>query len=87
MTDEIKEYRMAGDGIQAPGAIVIRRLEHNKRHPYVVHFRNDQCGGYCDGDYCENYLDAWEAYDRKCKRYDPTGDLHRTFLFEMTTSR
>lgn len=87
MTDEIREYKMASDGIQAPGAIVIRHLEHNRLHPYVVHFRNDQCGGYHAGDYCQTLEEADEVFERRCKRYDPTGDLHHASLLGLTKAR
>lgn len=71
----IREYLMKSDGVQAQGAIVLRKRE-DKYHPYVVHFRNDQVGGYSNGDYCKGYFEALEAFRQKCKRYDPLGKLH-----------
>jgi len=71
-------YGMDGDGIQAPGAIVLAFLR-NSHDPYVVWFANTQVGGTSGGDYCKTAAEALEAFDRKCKRYDPTGELNRAF--------
>lgn len=69
------EYTMKSDGIQAPGAIVIRHNPSNLQHPYVVHFRNDQIGGFSEGVYCSTYSEAIESYQRQCRKYDPSGTL------------
>lgn len=71
-------YGMDGDGIQAPGAIVIAFLR-DKHHPFVVWYANTQAGGTSGGDYCETMAEALEAFEVKCKRYDPTGALNKSF--------
>jgi hypothetical protein len=72
-------YGMDGDGIQAPGMIVIAYLRSNKQHPFVVWFANTQAGGTSAGDYCTSAQEATEAFYAKCKRYDPTGELNKGF--------
>jgi hypothetical protein len=72
-------YGMDGDGMQAPGAIVIAFLRSNKNHPYVVWFANTQSGGTHNGDYCKTLKEAEEAFNVKCTRYDPTGRLNAAF--------
>lgn len=79
----ILEYPMAGDGCQAPGTIVLVYVGESYLHPYVVWFRNDadtrRLGypAYSSGDYCQNLPNAAIAFGNKCKRYDPTGELHK----------
>lgn len=81
LSDVIQAYEMRGDGCQAAGAIVLRRLPDNDATPFVVHFRNDadseRMGRPCyyHGDYCSNLADAWAAFGEKIRRYDPTGTL------------
>jgi len=81
LSDVIQAYEMRGDGCQAAGAIVLRRLPDNDATPFVVHFRNDadseRMGRPCyyHGDYCANLADAWAAFGEKIRRYDPTGTL------------
>lgn len=81
LSDVIQAYEMRGDGCQAAGAIVLRRLPDNDATPFVVHFRNDadseRMGRPCyyHGDYCSNLADAWAAFGEKVRRYDPTGTL------------
>lgn len=72
-------YGMDGDGMQAPGAIVIAFLRSNPLHPYVVWFANTQDGGTHYGDYCKTRDEADEAFNVKCTRYDPTGRLNASF--------
>lgn len=76
MTQARALYPMAGDGIQAPGALIIRALPDNDIHPFAVHFLNLQSGGYHAGDYCETLAEAESAYASRCRRYDPTGRLN-----------
>lgn len=73
-------YGMDGDGYQAPGAIIIAFLRSNPDRPYVVWFANTQDGGTYAGDYCKTLAEATETFDKKCKRYDPTGTLNKSFL-------
>lgn len=81
LSDVIQTYEMRSDGVQAAGAIVLRRLPDNDATPFVVHFRNDadseRMGRPCyyHGDYCANLADAWAAFGEKVRRYDPTGTL------------
>jgi hypothetical protein len=81
LSDVIQAYEMRSDGVQAAGAIVLRRLPDNDATPFVVHFRNDadseRMGRPCyySGDYCATLADAWAAFGEKCRRYDPTGAL------------
>lgn len=81
LSDVIQEYPLKGDGCQAPGAIVLRRLDGNDVTPFVVHFRNDQDSErvgrpcYYFGDYCTSLADGWRAFADKVARYDPTGAL------------
>lgn len=81
LSDVIQAYEMRGDGCQAAGAIVLRRLPDNDSTPFVVHFRNDadseRMGRPCyyAGDYCANLAEAWAAFGEKVRRYDPTGRL------------
>lgn len=81
LSDVIQSYEMRSDGVQAAGAIVLRRLPDNDATPFVVHFRNDadseRMGRPCyySGDYCANLADAWAAFADKVRRYDPTGAL------------
>lgn len=81
LSDVIQAYEMRSDGVQAAGAIVLRRLPDNDATPFVVHFRNDadseRMGRPCyyHGDYCANLADAWAAFGEKVRRYDPTGAL------------
>lgn len=81
LSDVIQTYEMRSDGVQAAGAIVLRRLPDNDATPFVVHFRNnadsERMGRPCyyHGDYCANLADAWAAFGEKVRRYDPTGAL------------
>lgn len=70
-------YGMDGDGIQAPGAIVVREV--GGYQPYAVHFANTQYGGFYGGQYCDTLEDAREYAAKRAGRYDPTGDLARSF--------
>jgi len=65
---------LAGDGIQAVGAIVLRESP-GALHPWRVHFLNLQSGGYHGGNYCGTYADGLAAFADKLQRYDPTQGL------------
>lgn len=69
---------MDGDGIQAPGAIVIRETGRDL-HPFVVHFANTQCGGYHSGNYCTTRSEAETVAAERIERYDPTRKLRNSF--------
>lgn len=71
-------HGLDGDGCQAPGAIVIHKAETGN-HPFVVHFANTQNGGYHSGSYCQTLDQAIARFNERKGRYDPTGDLHRSF--------
>lgn len=75
MDKAVNLYLMAGDGCQAPGAI-ITRFEAGALHPWRVHFLNLQCGGYHAGGYHETESGAFEEFKERCLRYDKTGGLH-----------
>lgn len=70
-------YGMDGDGIQAPGAIVVREV--GGYSPFAVHFANTQCGGFHGGQYCKTLEEARSYAAKRAARYDPTGDLARSF--------
>lgn len=74
----IRSYGMCSDGIQAPGAIVLRDV--GGYHPYVVHFFNVQDQGYYHGSYCTTMEKAISTFHDKCKRYDPLGLLHGAYV-------
>lgn len=71
-----RHHVMAGDGFQAPGAIVLRH-QANAPGKFVIHFANLQCGGFHQGWYDLDEGEALIAYRDRCHRYDPTGELHR----------
>lgn len=71
-------HGLDGDGCQAPGAIVIRKSDSG-HHPYVVHFANTQSGGHHGGSYCQTLDQAIARFNERKGRYDPTGDLHRSY--------
>ena len=74
---------MVGDGIQAPGAIVLRKSRG--AHPYVVHFYNAQDDAFYYGDYCATEHEGRRAFDQKCERYDRTKYLRNEYqrLYSM----
>lgn len=76
--EALQFHGLDGDGCQAPGAIVIHKSDSD-RHPFVVHFANTQSGGYHGGSYCETINQAIGRFNERKGRYDPTGDLHRSF--------
>ena len=63
---------MAGDGLQAPGAIVTRRVRGEER---ATHFLNLQTGGFHQGDYAETYAEGLADFAARLARYDRTGGL------------
>lgn len=77
----IREYKMAGDGCQAPGAIVLVDTGREPQ-PFATYFRNDQDSEregkpcYYSGTYESILSDAEATFEARCKRYDPTGRLH-----------
>jgi hypothetical protein len=80
----IREYLMATDGIQAPGAIVLIDKGTDEAPDYVTWFRNDQDSEregrpvYHMGHYHNDQLGTAEAdFIHRCHRFDPTGELHR----------
>lgn len=81
MTELLAEFKIQGNGIRAPGAIVLRKLpKGGGSYEYVTHFRNDQTKGYCDGNYFTVWNDdarevdgimlkaAQEDFHARCKR-------------------
>lgn len=64
------EERVIGIGAQAEGAYVLRdfgpRASAGRR--WVVHFRNDQVGGFSGGQYSDNLPDALANFDEKADR-------------------
>lgn len=79
--DALAFHGLDGDGCQAPGAIVIHKADTGL-HPFVVHFANTQSGGYHGGQYCKTLEQAQNRFAERIDRYDPTGDLHRSFNTE-----
>lgn len=75
---------MNGDGCQAPGAIVVRKVrEPSDLYPegeYAVHFANTQCGGFHSGTYTKDLGAALVAACEDANRYDPTGRLRANFI-------
>lgn len=63
----VKSMAVKGDGILAPGDVVMSRIPGH--HPFVVHFFNRQDGGFYFGEYHETYYPADAAYSQKCNRY------------------
>jgi len=82
--DVVACYAMAGDGIQAPGAIVTLIRQPLQRpfraNPYSVHFVNAQDGGAYYGVYDLNQGQASQEHDRKVSRFDPSGRLMLALL-------
>lgn len=81
--ESIKATFMDGDGCQAPGAIVLRKVRDASRGDYrdewAVHFANTQCGGYHGGDYTGDYAKALTYFDERVARYDPDGSRRASF--------
>ena len=75
-------HGMDGDGIQAPGAIVVREVNGGV-DKYAVHFANTQSGGFHGGYYTNSIVEARAELRERARRYDPTGDLHRSFNGEI----
>ena len=73
----MEAYVMAGDGAQAPGAVVLRRVAGY--HPFVIHFANLQSGGYHMGDYFKTLKEAYPVFDKRKDYADPTGNLNKAF--------
>lgn len=73
-------HGMAGDGCQAPGAIVVRDMgESRTAGRYAVHFANFQDGGFHSGDYLDSPDEAARVASERLRRYDPTGRLRLCF--------
>lgn len=64
----LKAQSFKGNGIQAPGTVVLRDKGESSLHRYVTHRRNDQVGGYYHGHYFDSYADAFEDYTARCAR-------------------
>lgn len=54
-----------GDGIQAPGYIV---LCNTRQEQYATYFFNEQDGGCHSGSYHDSEAQAFEAYDQRVRR-------------------
>jgi len=63
----IKIYPVAGDGVQAPGSVVLRQFGER----YATHFYNDQDGGFHHGHYFSNLPDAEADFNRRVSNYAP----------------
>jgi hypothetical protein len=44
-------------------------LPENPYHPFVIHFFNEQDGGFHAGDYCKDRASAEEAYTKRALRF------------------
>lgn len=64
------EERVIGIGAQAEGAYVLRDFgpKASGGRRWVVHFRNDQLGGFSGGQYADNLPDALANFDEKADR-------------------
>lgn len=75
---------MNGDGCQAPGAAVVRKVRDTAKgdsfDEYAVHFANTQCGGYHGGSYSKDLAGAIEAFTERCTRYDPDGTRRASYI-------
>jgi hypothetical protein len=73
----LQEFRVPGIGASAEGAYVLRdfgpKAPNDDR--WVVHFRNDQLGGYSGGNYCRTLARALEVFREKVE-----GELRRAEL-------
>lgn len=65
----VKSVVIYGDGVQAPGAVVMSIIERNQEHPYAIHFFNAQDGGFHAGNYCATREEAEEAYTKRALRH------------------
>lgn len=65
----IKSVKVPGDGVQAPGAVTMCKIE-NESHPFVIHFFNAQDGGFHSGDYCVDRAAAEVAYAKRVLRFE-----------------
>lgn len=63
----VKSAAVQGDGVLAPGAVTLCRIEG--AHPFVIHFFNEQDGGFHSGDYCRDSATAELAYAKRVSRY------------------
>lgn len=54
----LQAVRVPGLGAQAEGAFVLRDLGPGHAHRWAVQFRNDQCGGYGNSQYHDDYGQA-----------------------------
>ncbi len=64
----IREYRCAGIGFRAEGALVLRDMGPGKPHRWATHWRNDQNGGYTGGNYFEDFEEAAKAHQEDVAR-------------------
>lgn len=74
---------VAGDGIQAPGAVVLRDMGPRADCRFVVHFYNDQDGGYHNGSYFVSYQYA-AAVREFCERSEHCTRHHARLAKETT---
>lgn len=65
---DLLETRVPGFGAQAEGAEVLRDMGPGKPHRWVCHWRNDQLGGYSDGDYFDTWDEAVAAFAERSAR-------------------
>lgn len=81
--EAIHKAFMDGDGMQAPGAVTIRKVRDTANgssfDEYAVHFANTQCGGYCDGGYHRTLAGAYEDFTKRLSRYDPDGSRRASY--------
>jgi len=64
----LKHVSVNGDGVQAPGAIVMCQIADTRR-PFAVHFFNEQDGGFHMGSYCEDRAEAEDVYAMRVLKY------------------
>ena len=69
----LASFPISGDGVQAPGAVVLRELGGQ----YVTHFFNAQDGGYYHGHYFPKTLGGFTdaAADFKSRCYVPGNSI------------
>lgn len=64
----VERTEVKGDGIQAPGFVVMSTTGEVP-FAYAVHFFNAQDGGFHSGDYCKDLTEASASYRDKVARW------------------
>jgi hypothetical protein len=65
----IRSSRVVGDGVTAPGHVVLRDMGPGSYMRYAVHFYNEQDRGFHEGNYTDDIAKAEEYYVQRCRRF------------------